>query len=73
MTDYNRKTLIEKWQQIYGNPPPKGLSRTTLDLAIAYHLQARKYGGLPKETHQLLLRIAREENTDLTLPQKQKP
>ena len=73
MTDYDRKTLIEKWQQIYGSKPPKGLSRTTLELAIRHHAQARKYGGLPKETQQHLLRIAREENTDLTLPQRIKP
>lgn len=73
MTASDYKTLVEKWTKVYGNPPPKGLSRTTLELAIAYHQQARKYGGLPKETHQQLLRIAREEKVDLTLPQKLKP
>jgi len=73
MSEHDYKTLVEKWTKIYGVAPPKGLSRTTLELAIAYHRQASKYGGLPKEIHQQLLRIAREEKIDLTLPQKLKP
>ncbi len=73
MPNYDRKELVEKWTKIYGAVPPKGLSRTTLELAIAYDEQAKKYGGLPKETEQLLLRIAKEDKVDLTLPQKLKP
>ncbi len=73
MPDYDRKALVEKWTRIYGAAPPKGLSRTTLELANAYDEQAKKYGGLPRETEQLLLRIAREDKVDLTLPQKLKP
>ena len=73
MPNYDRKALVDKWTNIYGAAPPKGLSRTTLELAIAYDAQAKKYGGLPRETKELLLRIAREDNIDLTLPQKLKP
>ena len=52
------RQLIDLWIKSYGNPPPKPVSRKLLLRAIAYAIQVRHYGGLPKRLRQELLRIA---------------
>jgi len=42
-----RPALVERWQALYRTKPPKGLSRRLLVLAIAYRMQAKRFGGLP--------------------------
>jgi hypothetical protein len=41
-----REDLLERWEEIFKKPPPKGLSLRLLRYAIGYELQAKHYGGL---------------------------
>lgn len=44
----DRVALIAAWSHIIGSPVPKGLSKPFLRRFIAFELQARRLGGLPK-------------------------
>jgi len=44
----DRAALIAAWSQIMGSPVPKGLSKPFLRRFIAFELQARQNGRLPK-------------------------
>ena len=59
--------LKEKWQKLYGNPAPKRFSRHLLELAVAYRIQENAYGGLSRQTKELLRRYAEEIRTTGTL------
>lgn len=50
----SREELIDRWQKIYGTPPPKGVRQDLLVRAIAWHLQVKRLGGLSAETRRLL-------------------
>ena len=58
LCDLSRTDLIERWKKKYRYPPPKGIKRGLLERAVAYQLQARKFGGLKPETGKALLAIA---------------
>ncbi|MDG1858729.1 MAG: DUF2924 domain-containing protein [Emcibacteraceae bacterium] len=47
----NRNELISGWKRIHGFAPPKGLSRHTMALAIAYQRQLNEIG---RDTNQPL-------------------
>lgn len=57
--NYDRIELISNWRRIYGNSPPKGLSRHTLKLAVDYHEQAQRHGRLHKSSVSQLIKIAK--------------
>ena len=60
--DLPREELAERWKQIYGCPPPKGARYDFLLRAAAWHLQAKRLGGLRPETRRLLkVAMARAE------------
>ncbi|MDC1089816.1 DUF2924 domain-containing protein [Emcibacteraceae bacterium] len=40
-----RDDLVCGWKRIYGHKPPKGLSRKTMELAIAYQRQVNEMGA----------------------------
>lgn len=42
----DRSALIEKYQKLYGLPPPFRMSRNIIAMAIAYRLQEQASGGL---------------------------
>jgi hypothetical protein len=44
----DRAALRAAWDQLFGAPVPKGLSQAFLRRFIAFEVQARRYGGLPK-------------------------
>lgn len=44
----DRAALAAAWSQIMASPVPKGLSQPFLRRFLAFELQARRYGGLPK-------------------------
>ena len=46
LADLPRTDLVVHWHRIYRCPPPKGVKRGLLERAIAWHLQARHFGGL---------------------------
>jgi len=56
--DLDLATLRERWQQLFGNPPPKSLRRAFLARAVAYGIQARAFGGLKPATKRRLRQIA---------------
>lgn len=53
-----RETLISRWGELYGRPPPGKMPRVLLELGIAYRLQERVYGGLEAESRRLLREAA---------------
>ncbi len=53
-----RPDLAERWQDLYGADPPKGISRTLLVRAIAYEMQAKRFGDLKRTTARQLRKIA---------------
>jgi len=44
----DRTALIAAWDHLFGAPAPKSLSRAFLRRFIAFEVQARRMGGLPK-------------------------
>jgi Protein of unknown function (DUF2924) len=38
--------LLARWRATMGTPPPFATNRELLAMALAWHLQERKYGGL---------------------------
>ena len=44
--DLTRDELTVAWTKAYGCPPPKGIKRGLLERSAAWHLQAKRLGGL---------------------------
>ena len=57
LADLSRVELVERWRTHYADPP-KGISRRLLIRAIAYEMQAKRYGGLKPATNRRLRMIA---------------
>ena len=58
--------LKDRWAKLTGHPAPK-VSENMLQLAVAYELQAKAFGGLSRKTKQRLDRVAaaKTETTDI--------
>jgi len=69
LADLPRTTLVERWQALYRNDPPKGLSQRLLILGIAYRMQAKRYGGLTLAARR---RLTGNRSGDAT-PDRSKP
>lgn len=52
--DLSREQLAAQWEKIYRCAPPKGVRRELLIRAAAWHLQAKRLGGLSTETRRML-------------------
>ncbi|MEM7233853.1 MAG: DUF2924 domain-containing protein [Planctomycetota bacterium] len=50
--------LKEQWNELYGVPCPKHMSRKFLLGAVAYRIQENAFGGLKKSTKRRLQKIA---------------
>ncbi len=44
----DRAALLAAWSEMFRDPVPKGLSQSFLRRFLAFELQARQFGGLPK-------------------------
>lgn len=44
----DRAALVAAWTDLFGTPVPKSLSQSFLRRFLAFELQSRHYGGLPK-------------------------
>jgi len=44
----DRAALIATWADLFRSPVPKGLSQSFLRRFLAFEVQARQFGGLPK-------------------------
>jgi hypothetical protein len=51
--------LRAKWASLFGRSPPKGVGRRLLELAAAYHEQAKIHGGLKPAVRRKLLQMGR--------------
>lgn len=58
LQNFTRSRLVESWQSLYGDDPPKGLSTRIILFAVAYELQAPEYGRLPGAVRRKLQEIA---------------
>ncbi|MER8828576.1 DUF2924 domain-containing protein [Mesorhizobium sp. M0938] len=58
--DLSRDELAARWIKIYGCPPPSGVRRELLVRAVAWHLQAKRLGGLSTETKRRLAEAVRQ-------------
>ena len=56
--DLSRHELVERWQAHFKTPPPKGIRRPLLMRALAYQLQAKRWGGLRRDTARQLRAVA---------------
>ncbi len=54
LVDLPRPALVERWRTHYRSDPPKGISRSLLVRAIAYEMQAKRYGALKPATDRRL-------------------
>jgi hypothetical protein len=60
--------LRSAWAGMFGRMPPKGLSRRLLELAAAYYMQAKVYGGLSPAIRRKLMRIAATKRNGKPIP-----
>ncbi len=44
----DRRTLVASWKSLFGEAPPNRLSAPLMRRFIAFEVQARDHGGLPK-------------------------
>lgn len=71
LSDLSREELLERWRKIYGVAPPKGVRQELLIRAAAWHLQAKRLGGLSADTRRLLRSaIAKVDNVLLALDRR---
>ena len=52
--DLTRDDLAAAWTKAYGCPPPKGVKRGLLERSAAWHLQAKRLGGLTSTVKKIL-------------------
>ncbi|MEM7461497.1 MAG: DUF2924 domain-containing protein [Pseudomonadota bacterium] len=64
LVDLSRSELVTRWHRIYRCPPPKGVKRALLERAIAWHVQARHFGGLSPVIKRRLREVAGGGSTD---------
>lgn len=50
----DRSALIAAWTMIFRTPVPKGLSKAMIRRFLAFEVQTRQQGGLPKKTRAAL-------------------
>ena len=55
ITGLDTAGLRAAWEDQFGRPPPMSLSRRLLELAAAYHVHAKLYGGLKRAVRRWLL------------------
>lgn len=58
LSDLPYSDLVGCWLSKHGTPPPKGMSRKLLLLAIAYRIQADAFGDLDPRTDRYLRAVA---------------
>lgn len=68
----SRAELAERWHGHYGCPPPKGIKRSLLQRALAWHIQAKAFGGIDRRTLRIL-RDAGSESFSDRRDQRQRP
>ncbi|WP_340586990.1 DUF2924 domain-containing protein [Erythrobacter alti] len=62
LEDLTKADLRDRWAKLTGRPVPK-ISEKLLRLALAYEIQAKALGGLPRKTRQRLDQVAAATTT----------
>ena len=70
--ELSRPELVERWQATFKVSPPKGIRRALMIRALAYQLQAKRWGGLRRDTARRLQTIASGQESERPM-QKSKP
>ncbi len=63
----DRTALIAAWSEAFGTPVPKRLSSPFLRRFLAFEVQSRQFGGLPKGFAEKLAKVT-DEKTDTRSP-----
>lgn len=50
----DRAALLSAWSEVFGAPAPKGMSQTFLRRFLAFEVQVKRSGGIPKSTSKAL-------------------
>jgi hypothetical protein len=61
LAELDRTALLEQWRMAFGRDAPPRLSRTLMQKAIAYDLQAKAFGGLSSRTRRALRAAAKAD------------
>ncbi len=69
----NRKQLIERWRDLYGNEPFHAVSQQFMVRAIAYKLQENMLGGHDPSTLRFLAKAAEELSNGRHMTAKPSP
>ena len=64
LNDLSLLELRKRWQRLFNNPIPKGLSRDLIVRGIAYKIQERAFGGLSQSNKRKLRTLAKQLETD---------
>ena len=75
LSELPRKELVEHWTRRFGRPPPKGCGRRLLELAAAFGIQEKAFGGLMPGSHKVLTPEidATNENATSNRMKRQRP
>ena len=57
--DLSRKELARLWENAHKCPPPKGVKRALLERSAAWHVQAKRLGGLSPTAKKALRPVER--------------
>jgi len=71
--ELDMNALRFEWEKMFGRPPPKFMSRRLLELAAAYDIQAKVYGGLKPALRRKLLQAAPKGPNSLSEALRRKP
>jgi hypothetical protein len=59
LSSLSHETLIAEWRRLYRSPPPKRVSRSLLELVVAWKIQESALGGLQRSTMRRLAETIR--------------
>lgn len=62
--DLPREDLVALWVKAHGCPPPKGVKRGLLERSAAWHLQAKRHGGLSAHARRAIRQYARQREAE---------
>lgn len=54
LSELPRERLVELWEQRFRTAPPRGCGRSLLEIASAYAIQEKAFGGLNAATRRML-------------------
>lgn len=60
LPDLTRADLLGRFRALYGQDPPRQISRPLLVLAVGYRMQERVFGGLKPKVRHALARAAKD-------------